>query len=125
MFHHLRCWRQIQLLTLLAFATGSIVEPEIGLLRDGALHTAESATSVRAAPAASEAGDVPPGDPGHVPSVPHQHGSLADHCAHSHVLTAVTPFRLELHGAESAPQHDPEARAVLRSSPPPLHPPRA
>lgn len=123
--HHLRCWKLLQFLTLLAFAAGSILEPELGLLRDGALHAAEHASPTGSALATADPGAVPPADSGQLPSAPHQHGGLADHCGHSHILTSMNPFRFELYGAEFAPRDDAEAQAVVRSSPPLLHPPRA
>lgn len=84
-------FRRLIALLLLLVMTGSMVEPVVGVLRDGVVHheTAASA-AVHAAQAAGDHGheEGPPYD--HQHGRHHQHGTGADHCTHQHGLAFVT-----------------------------------
>lgn len=95
--------RRLVALLALVLMVGSIAEPALGVLRDGAVHHETTAS------AAVHAGQSA-GDHGHEESPPfdhqhgrhHQHGTGADHCTHQHGLALLTDAPLPLNVVPSA-----------------------
>jgi hypothetical protein len=120
--------KSLALVALLGLASGSMLEPTVGVLRDGAVHHETAAT-------AAAHGWVASGEHGHEDGARspsqhqhgsrHQHGTAADHCTHAHG-TAVASIVLLSFGAPIAlEQHD--VTYLLHTTPGAVHspPPRA
>lgn len=80
--------RSLGVLALIALATGSIVEPVVGTLRDDAVHheTAAAADAHRQVDPPGDHGheDGAIGGPRHQHGRHHEHGTATDHCTHAH-----------------------------------------
>lgn len=78
-----------RLIALLAFVVmaGSIAEPALGVLRDGAVHHETAASAAGHADRARGDHGHEDGNPaGHQHDPDHRHGTGADHCTHQHGL---------------------------------------
>lgn len=119
--------RCLAALLALLLMVGSLVEPAVGVLRDGTVHHETTASAATHADGAR-------GDHGHEDGLPsghqhggkHQHGTGADHCTHQHGLVFLAA---DLPGlvAASLAQRDAVAEYVTPATLHPLdlfHPPR-
>lgn len=88
-------------LALLAFVVGSQAEPAAGTRRDGAVHH-EAAPAAIAHQSSGDHGHEDAATPTrHEHRQGHEHGTIADHCTHVHLLAFVdwTPVAPKLGGA--------------------------